>query len=145
MASKPIKRVLESIRKGKPIAVAISESDLDPEERDILVMSVLDIVRETKRLESKEEWAGRVGERLDKIETAVRALIDHERKTQEAFIAMTQMFEAFVTADVTLGALPNPMPVDPAEFGRLRLVDKPVASHDHHRHIWQDNDPRPIG
>ena len=141
MASKPIKRVLESIRKGKPIAMAIAESDLDPEERDILVMSVLDIVRETKRLESKEEWAGRVTDRLDKIETAVRALIDHERKTQEAFIAMTQMFEAFVTADVTLGALPNPMPVDPAEFGRLRLVNKPEI----HRHIWQDNDPRPVG
>ena len=148
MASKPIKRVLESIRKGKPIAMAIAESDLDPEEREILVMSVLDIldiVRETKRLESKEEWAGRVGEQLDKIETAVRGLIDHERKTQEAFIAMTQMFEAFITADVTLGALPNPMPVDPAEFGRLRLVDKPAASHDQHRHIWQDNDPRPVG
>lgn len=141
MASKPIKRVLESMRKGKPIAVAISESDLDPEERDILVMSVLDIVRETKRLESKEEWAGRVGERLDKIETAVRALIDHERKTQEAFIAMTQMFEAFITADVSLGALPNPMPVDPTEFGRLRLVDKPATIH----HIWQDNDPMPVG
>ena len=145
MASKPIKRVLESIRKGKPIAVAISESDLDPEERDILVMSVLDIVRETKRLESKEEWAGRVGERLDKIETAVRALIDHERKTQEAFTAMAQMFEAFITADVTLGALPNPMPVDPTEFGRLRLVDKPAAIHKYNRYIGPDNDPMPVG
>ena len=143
MASKPIKKVLQSIRNGKSIALAISESDLDAEERDILVMSILDIVKETKRLETKEDWAGRVTERLDRIETVVKALIDHERKTQEAFTAMTQMFEALITADVTLGALPNPMPVDFSGFRGLRLVVKPEI----HYHVEQNasDDPMQVG
>ena len=120
MASKPIKRVLESIRKGKPIAMAIAESDLDPEERDILVMSILDVVRETKRLESESEWAQRMTDRINRLETAVTLLIDHERKTRDAFVAMTEMFEAFVTAD---SARPNPVPVwPPAGAAKLRLL-----------------------
>ena len=142
MASKPIKKVLQSIRNGKSIALAIAESDLDAEERDILVMSILDIVKETKRLETKEDWAGRVTERLDRIETVVKALIDHERKTQEAFTVMTQMFEALITADV--GIAPMPMPVDFTEFRRLRLVDRPVIHH-HIEPVWLDDDPMQVG
>jgi hypothetical protein len=120
MASKPIKRALESIRKGKSIAAAIADSDLDADERDILVMSILDIVRETKRFETQEDWAGRITDRLEKVEAAITALIEHERKTREAFTAMAEMFEAFVTADV--GVQPNPAPVFQPTISRLRIV-----------------------
>lgn len=120
MTSKPIKKVLQSIRNGKSIALAIAESDLEPEERDILVMSILDVVRDTKRLESESEWAQRLTDRINRLETAVTLLIDHERKTRDAFVSMTEMFEAFVTAD---SAKPNPVPVwPPAGAAKLRLL-----------------------
>lgn len=94
--AKPIKKVLQSLRNGKPLAIAIAESDLDPEERDILVMSVLDIVRETRRLETTEDWAARITQRIDSCERAITALIEHERKTREAFVAMSAVLEDLV-------------------------------------------------
>lgn len=107
MASKPIKKVLASIRNGKSIALAIAESDLDPEERDILVMSILDIVRDSKRMETKEEWAQRIDARLGKIETAVTALIDHEAKTREAFVAMAAVIEQLIRGPIARGFTPR--------------------------------------
>ena len=115
--AKPIKKVLQSIRNGKSIALAIAESDLDAEERDILVMSILDIVRETKRFETKEDWAGRVTERLEKIETSITALIDHERKTRDAFAAMAELLEDVIKATCAEASEPSPAP------HRLRLVE----------------------
>lgn len=128
MASKPIKKVLSNIRNGKSIALAIAESDLDPEERDILVMSILDVVRETKRLETREEWAERMGLRMERIETAITALIDHERKTRDAFVAMTDMFEAVLVRQTAEVARPNPVPVGPIGAARLRVV-QPATHH----------------
>ena len=126
MASKPIKKVLSSIRNGKSIALAIAESDLDPEERDILVMSILDVVRDSKRLETETEWAGRITGRLEQIETALTSLIDHERKTREAFVAMVELFQQVMVSVAAPAPTPSPHPVAVGAT-RLRLVDKDEA------------------